>query len=109
MLALGAATVMIAQQVAGKAARDALFLSHFDVSELPKAVIAGALVSLIAVFAMARALTRFGPARTVPVAFAISAALFLVERSMLDAAPGPTAVMLYLHMSGFGAIVISGF
>ena len=47
--ALTGATVMIAQQVAGKATRDALFLSQFAVEHLPKAVIAGALVSLIGV------------------------------------------------------------
>lgn len=108
-VALFAATVMIAQQVAGKAARDALFLSHFEVVQLPKAMIAGALVSLLAVLAMSHLLTRFGPGRAVPAAFLASAALFLVERATLAATPGFTAVLLYLHMSAFGAIVISGF
>jgi hypothetical protein len=101
-IAIAAAVLMIAQQVAGKAARDGLFLSHFDVAQLPKAVIAGALVSLAGVVVMSFLLTRAGPARVVPYAFAASAALFLF-------APGLTAALLYLHMSGFGVIVISGF
>jgi hypothetical protein len=109
LFALFAATVMIAQQVAGKAARDGLFLSHFDVVHLPKAVIAGALVSLVGVLLMSMLLTRFGPGRTVPAAFAASAVLFLLERATLDPAPGITAALLYLHMTGFGVIVISGF
>ena len=107
--AIAAATLMIAQQVAGKAARDALFLSHYEVAQLPKAVIAGAVVSLLGVIAMSALLTRFGPGRTVPAAFAASAAMFLAERLMLEPAPGVTAALLYLHMSGFGVIVISGF
>jgi hypothetical protein len=108
-LAIAAAVVMIAQQVAGKAARDGLFLSHYDVAELPKAVIAGALVSLAGVVTMSMLLTRVGPARAVPGAFAASAGLFLLERLLLEPAPGLTAALLYLHMSGFGVIVISGF
>ena len=61
--ALTAATVMIAQQAAGKAARDALFLSHFDVTQLPKVMIAAAMISLLGVLAMSRLRTRLGPAR----------------------------------------------
>ena len=37
-LALMSATLMIAHQVAGKATRDAIFLSHYDVTDLPKMV-----------------------------------------------------------------------
>ena len=88
VFALATATVMIAQQVAGKAARDALFQSHYDVAQLPKAVIAGAVVSLVGVTLMSLLLTRFGPGRTVPAVFAASAMLFLLERMALDAAPG---------------------
>ncbi|MCB1740263.1 MAG: hypothetical protein KDK91_07835 [Gammaproteobacteria bacterium] len=107
--ALTGATVMIAQQVAGKATRDALFLSQFAVEHLPKAVIAGALVSLIGVLSMSRLLPRFGPARIVPAAFMLSAMLFVFEWAILEATPGVAAVVLYLHMTGLGAIVISGF
>ncbi|UCC55265.1 MAG: hypothetical protein JSU75_07745, partial [Gammaproteobacteria bacterium] len=52
--ALFAATTMIAQQVAGKATRDALFLSNFDVTNLPKIVIAAAIASMTGVLIMSR-------------------------------------------------------
>ena len=71
--ALTAATIvavgMIAQQVAAKAARDAFFLSEFPATALPTVMIAGAAVSLIVVLVMSRAMTRWGPARVVPVVF----------------------------------------
>ena len=44
-----AATIMIAQHIAGKATRDALFLTYFDVSQLPKVMMVSALVSIAAV------------------------------------------------------------
>ena len=44
-----AAGALVAQQVAGRATRDALFLSTFHVSSLPLAMIASALVSALAV------------------------------------------------------------
>ena len=79
--ALTAATIvavgMIAQQVAAKAARDAFFLSEFPATALPTVVIAGAAVSLIVVLVMTRAMTRWGPARVVPVVFGASGVLFL--------------------------------
>ena len=37
-----AATLMIAHHIAGKAARDALFLTHFDVSRLPQMMMVSA-------------------------------------------------------------------
>ena len=59
-LALFSAVVMIAHQVAGKATRDALFLSHFDVTNLPKVVIAAAIISLLGVLVISRLLARHG-------------------------------------------------
>ena len=56
--ALFAATTMIAQQVAGKATRDALFLSNFDVTNLPKVMIASAIASMTGVLIMSRLLLR---------------------------------------------------
>ena len=51
-----AAGALIAQQVAGKATRDALFLSTFHVSSLPLVMIASALVSALAVLGFSAAL-----------------------------------------------------
>ncbi|HJK98709.1 MAG TPA: hypothetical protein RMF84_15920, partial [Polyangiaceae bacterium LLY-WYZ-14_1] len=73
------AVLLIAQQVASKAARDALFLSHFDASQLPKAVAAAALLSLLGVVLASRAYVALGPGRVVPVLLAASGLLFLGE------------------------------
>lgn len=107
--ALIAAAVMIAQQVGSKATRDALFLSSFDPEDLPTVVIASAAASLVAVLTATRAYARFGPARVVPVAFASSAALYGAEWLLVQTAPRPIAVTVYLHTAIFGALVISGF
>ena len=107
--ALFAATTMIAQQVAGKATRDALFLSNFDVTDLPKVVIAAAIASMTGVLIMSRLLSRFSPAALMPVVFGISALLFTGEWVLLDYQPGVASIVLYLHMAVFGAILISGF
>jgi len=107
--ALIAATTMIAQQVAGKATRDALFLSNFDVTNLPKVVIAAAIASITGVLIMSRLLSRFSPITLVPAVFGLSAILFIGEWVLLDYQPPLASIMLYLHMAIFGAILISGF
>jgi len=107
--ALFAATTMIAQQVAGKATRDALFLSNFDVTNLPKVMIAAAAASMAGVLVMSRLLSRFPPFTLVPAVFGVSALLFVGEWLLLGSHPGIASVVLYLHMAVFGAILISGF
>ena len=57
MLAAGA---LIAQQVAGRAVRDALFLSTFHVSSLPLVMIAAAVVSVSVVISVAVAVPAAG-------------------------------------------------
>ena len=108
-LAWFCAIFMIAQQVAGKAVRDALFLSSFSVTDLPKAVIIAAFFSLLAVFLMARLLYRYGPHRVIPVVFGASAVLFAAEWAIAFTAPRVAAIALYMHLAVFGAILISGF
>ncbi len=103
------AAAMIANQVAGKAVRDALFLSLFPIERLPVMVIATAIVSIGAVIAMIRALARYGPARVVPIAFVASAALLLAEWGISRVSMGATAVSLYLHIGAIGSVLISGF
>ncbi len=107
--ALLAATVIIGQQVAGKATRDALFLSNFDVTNLPKIVIAAAIASMAGVLVMSRLLAHISPIRVVPSIFGLSALLFIGEWVLLDYQPRIASVVLYLHMAVFGAILISGF
>lgn len=107
--ALGAATLIIAQQVAGKATRDALFLSRFDVAALPKVVMATAILSIVTVFVVARLIARHGPLRVISTAFAVSAACFVADWFAMPGWPRATAVALYLQMGVFGAMLISGF
>lgn len=107
--AIVAATLMIAHQVAGKATRDALFLSQFDVSVLPKIVMGSAVASMLAVIAMARLLAQYGPSRVIPGAFALSSLLFVASWRLYGAHPAVVAITLYLQMGVFGAALISGF
>ena len=66
MVAAFAAIMMVGNLVAGKTARDAFFLSNFEVTDLPKMMIATAVLSAFAVVTFSRVLTRYGPARLIP-------------------------------------------
>lgn len=104
-----AAGALIAQQVAGKATRDALFLSTFPVSALPVVMIASAIVSGLAVLAFSAALQRRAPARVVPVALFAGTVLLLAEWGSSLVWPQLAAIAVYMHMAAFGATVVSGF
>lgn len=107
--AILAAALLVAQQVAGRATRDALFLSHFDVASLPAMTAAAAVVSLLAALAFARGMAALSPARVLPSALGASAALFLAEWGLALMAPRAAAVVVYLHQAVLGAAVLSGF
>jgi AAA family ATP:ADP antiporter len=109
LAAIVSAGAMIAFQVGGKATRDAVFLSNFPVTTLPIMLLASAVVSLIAVFAASRLITRKGPSAIIPIAFAVSSILLFGEWMTFPVAPRATVVAIYLHMAGFGAILVSGF
>lgn len=104
-----AAASLVAQLVAGKATRDALFLTHFGLTLLPAAMIAAAFLSALSVLVMSRVLTRWGPARVVPATFALSAALFLVEWSLSLGSERATAIAVYAHTAVFGSAIGSAF
>jgi len=103
------ALLMIATQVAGKATRDALFFSNFDVTALPEMLVVSSLVGIVVIGSASGFFARWAPSRTVPVAFALSAFFFLIEWSLLSFSPRVVAVLVYLHIAAFGAILISGF
>src|SRR5262245_12578293 len=63
------AAALIAHQVAGKAARDALFLSYFPVSGLGWMVMAASVISIALGFAGSRLMSSIVPGRLVPRAF----------------------------------------
>ncbi len=104
---------MLAHQVAGKAVRDGLFLSRFSPADLPRITVAAAILALLLGLGFSRVLSRFGPLRSVPAAYVISAVLHLAEYGLLRATgPLARAVVIsavYLHLVGFGAILLSGF
>ncbi|MGH9254349.1 MAG: hypothetical protein ACRD3C_07240 [Vicinamibacterales bacterium] len=104
----GAATIG-AQFIAGKASRDALFLAYFEPTALPAVMIATSVFSIILVVAGSRRLGHVPPGSYVPVAFAVSAALLLVEWGLTFTAPKVAAILLYLHVSGVGPMLGSGF
>ena len=107
--AMFTAAAMIAQQVSGKATRDALFLSYFDVNALPYMFIGSSLFSLAMVLLFSRLLTRFGPIRVLPLCFVMSTVFFLGEWVLLGIHPQTAAVLVYLHIAGLGGVLISGF
>jgi HEAT repeat protein len=104
-----AATVIIALQLAGKATRDALFLSTFGVAALPAIVIASAVISGVLAVLLARVMARTQPGRLVPRLYALSAALLLAEWALVNTARAATAILVYLHITALGAILVSGF
>ena len=109
MTAMVCAGAVTAQFVGGKATRDALFLASLDYTALPAMVMATSLVSILLVAANSRAARRIQPAILVPVCFAASGLLFLVEWMLTDRWRGLAAVLVYLHISGLGPLLGSGF
>lgn len=109
IFALTSATLMIAHQVAGKATRDAIFLSHFDVTDLPKIVLIAAVLSMTSVIFVSRLFVAYGPWKVIPIAFLASGALFAVNWWAYIGQPRVVAVALYLQIAIFGAVLISGF
>jgi hypothetical protein len=104
-----ASATMVAFQLAGKATRDALYLSTFGVGTLPRMVIAAAILSALLSFGLSRVLVRLGPGRLVPHLFGLSALLLLLEWGLAATAKPVVAVLFYLHFSALGALLISGF
>ena len=109
LAAMVSAGAMIAFQVAGKATRDAVFLSAFPVTTLPTMILASAGVSILAVLLASRLISTKGPRAVVPSAFGASSILLVAEWMVYSMAPRAATIVLYLHMAGFGAILVSGF
>lgn len=103
------AGAMIANQVAGKAARDAIFLSNFPVTDLPTMLVVAAVASIASVLLVSQIMTRIGPRLFVSAAFALSASVLLAEWVIFQYSGQAAAVALYLHIAALGATLISGF
>jgi hypothetical protein len=108
-IAAVASGAMIAQQVAGKAARDAIFLSSFRVEHLPIMIAASAVASLGGALLLSRFMVRHAPAKVVPIVFGASGALLIAEWLVSFASHRTAAAALYVHTALFGAVMISAF
>jgi AAA family ATP:ADP antiporter len=104
-----ASVALIAQQVSGKAVRDALFLSNFPVTALPLVMVAAAVLSLTAVLWFSGLMARSSPAKLIPILFGVSAVALLGEWALCLASPKAGAIAVYLHTATFGPAMISGF
>lgn len=100
---------MIAQQIVGKAVRDALFLGSFAASNLPRISAVASLLGLVAVVAVTRLFARLAPARVVPALFLLGSCLCLAEWALSLSMPRLAAASVYVHTALFGAITISSF
>jgi len=107
-LAMTIAATMLAHQVAAKSVRDAAFLTAWSAARLPVMVIATSVLVVAFVPVFSRLLARFGPRLVVPTGFLLSAAGHLVEWRLWESSPW-LSVVLYLHVAGFGALLLSGF
>jgi AAA family ATP:ADP antiporter len=108
-LAFATSLSIVGAWVAARAARDALFLSVFPIDMLPWMMLSAATLSLVSAAGISILLGRYGPARVVPVGFAISSALFLSEWLLMPIAPSLVPLALYLHLAVLGGVLISGF
>lgn len=107
--AAATSVVLIAQQVAGKAVRDALFLSSFHAHSLPFAMASAAVVSLLAVLWLTRLMSRHSPAKVLPILFALSAVSFAMEWGVGLFLPRVSAVLVYVHTALIGPALITTF
>jgi hypothetical protein len=107
-VAMVTAGLMLAHQVAAKAFRDTTFLTAWPATALPLMTIGTALLTATLVPVFSRFLERFSPRAVVSVGFALSAAGHAVEWAFFAAGPW-IAVVIYLHLAGVGAILLSGF
>jgi AAA family ATP:ADP antiporter len=103
------AALLIAQQVAARAVRTALFLTAFEVRSLPFMMMGSALLAFVGAAALSRALARRSPTGIVPAAAAASAVLLAAEWALSLASPRSAAILVYLHVAGFGGALVSGF
>jgi ATP:ADP antiporter, AAA family len=104
-----ASAAMITHQVAGKATRDALFLSAFGISALPEMLVGAALFSIAMGLIFAHIMRRWEPRRVIPAAFLLSGLMQVVEWRLSFVNSAAAAILVYLHMAAVGAALISGF
>ena len=108
-MAMAISGLMMTHQVAGKATRDAIFLSQFGTAALPTMMAVAAIAAVVISVLRGRTLVRFGPFRITPISFAASGVLHSFEWLFLRYSTHVAACAIYLHVVAFGAILLSGF
>jgi hypothetical protein len=101
--------LLIAQQVAGRALRDALFLSAYSVTSLPGMILVSAVVSVCGSLAFASALARRPPAWVLTRALGLQIALLVAEPALAADHPRLVAAALYVQLALLGPGILSGF
>jgi hypothetical protein len=101
--------LLIAQLVAGRAVRDALFLSAYSVSSLPGMILVSALLSLWGAVGFASALARRPPAAVLTAALALQALLLAGEWGLAAGRPRLVAAALYIQVALLGPGLVSAF
>jgi ATP:ADP antiporter, AAA family len=104
-----AAAFLVAQQVTGKATRDALFLSYHPATALPPVMMAAALAAVVSALGASRLLASRPPRQVVPGLVGLHAALLLGQFLVTLVAPGVAAVLLYLQVAATGGSLLSGY
>jgi ATP:ADP antiporter, AAA family len=92
----------------GRATRDTLFLSAFDVHALPAVLMGAAALSVISVLGFSRLLGVHSPARVVPAAIVASQLSLLGAWGLSFGAPRLAALAVYGHVAVFGGALVSG-
>lgn len=109
LIAILTSIPMVGQLIAGRAVRDAVFLTEFQAVYLPRVMLAAAVLSLGAAVLVSRVMPTWGPRATAVVLTLVNGSLYVLEGAMLDTAPKEIAVVTYVHVSIVGALVISAF
>ncbi len=104
-----AVALLVAQQVTGKATRDALFLSHHAPASLPGVMIGASVVAIAAAILAGRLLANRAPRQVMPALVGANAALLLGQFVLASSAPRLAGVLLYLQIAATGGTLVSGF
>ena len=104
-----AAAFLVAQQVTGKATRDALFLSNHPATSLPLVMMGSALLSVIVALGVGRLQATRTPRQVVPALVGLNAALLLASFACTQSAPGLASVLVYLQIAATGGTLLSGY
>jgi ATP:ADP antiporter, AAA family len=107
-IAMAVWATMLAHQIAAKAFRDATFLSAWPVSALPLMTVATAVLTAMLARVVARFSDRYAAAAVVACGLGLSAAGHVVEWALYGAGRW-NAVVIYLHLAGATALLLSGF